>query len=422
MSQLKSVKADLINKAGDIFRNNLHEGYSEWTNSNFKYISPAKKEYVFQWLWDTAFHAIVLSHFDTKWAKSEITNFLLGQREDGFLPHIIFWGNKKILPHWAYIESELSLQPRVSSITQPPLLALAVETIYRRDQDLSFLYEVLPKIAKFHRWLLENRDPDGDYLLSIISANESGLDELPVFQYALGYKGNDAVKLHYYFRKPDFLNQVHGFENRTILAKDYFNVEELMFNCVFIEASRSLSRLYSILEKDLEASFFFNTAKKSEEALLEKCWSDKDGIFYSLFSKKEKQASVKTISSLMPLFLDGLRGEKLEALIGHLHNTDEFWTKYPVPSVSKDEHYYEPEDTPTHKLKLIWRGPTWINTNWFIVKGLRKHGYYEIADEIVAKMMAMIKKNGFREYYNPETGVGYRHHNFGWSTLIIDLL
>jgi len=70
----------------------------------------------------------------------------------------------------------------------------------------------------------------------------------------------------------------------------------------------------------------------------------------------------------------------------------------------------------------LWRGATWINANWFVVKGLQKHGYSDIADEIIEKMCKMITKYGFREYYNPETGLGYRRKNFGWSTLIIDLL
>ena len=56
------------------------------------------------------------------------------------------------------------------------------------------------------------------------------------------------------------------------------------------------------------------------------------------------------------------------------------------------------------------------------MKGLRKHGYDNLADQIVEKMVEMIEERGFREYYNPETGEGYRRENFGWSTLILDLL
>ncbi len=424
------LKEKYINKAKDIFRKNTFEGYSSFKKTRFKFIAPASVEYTFQWLWDSSFHAIVLSNFDLEWAKAEIKNHLKAQWNNGFIPHIIFWGGKYLdLPHWAFIESKISLRPRTSAITQPPVLALAIEEIFKKDgdeqsslSDKEFIKEVLPKIAKFHRWLIENRDLDGDSLVSIISPNESGMDELPVFQAALNYFKENAAILHYTHRKVDLLNQFYGFNSKKILDKDYFNVSELLFNCVFIEANRSLGRLFKEISEISESEFFLDLAEKSEKSLLEKCWNKEDKIFYSLYSKGQNQAKVKTVASLMPLFLDGLKGEKLEALIAHLENRDEFWRPYPIPSVSADERYYEPGDTPLYKVKLLWRGPTWINTNWFIVKGLRKHGYDNLADQIVEKMIEMIEKSGFREYYNPETGEGYRRENFGWSTLILDLL
>lgn len=416
-------KSDVINQAKAIFEGNTFQGYSQWKKTNYKFIAPANKEYVYQWMWDTGFHAIVLSHFDTEWAKSEIRNFLIGQWDNGFLPHIIFWGKKKTLPHWAYIESALSIRPRTTSITQPPVFPISVEYIYKNDKDKTFLREVLPKLAAHHRWLLENRDVDHDFLISIISPNESGMDELPVFQYAAGYTGLETTRLHYTYRKGDFLNQRYRFNNKKILEKDYFNVEELLFNTVFIEGARSLSRLFAEIEDADESAFFKRIAEKSEKALLTKCWEEKDKIFYSLYKKDEKFARVKTVASLIPLFLDGLKGEQLKTLVEkHVLNPKEFYTPYPFPSVSKDEKYYVPHDTPLHQVKLLWRGPTWIATNWFVVKGLQKHGYTSIANTVISKMEKMIEEHGYREYYNPETGEGYRRQNFGWSTLILDLL
>ncbi len=422
------LKKSLIPQIRSLFQTNLKQGYSKWKQTNYSFISPANIEYTYQFLWDTAFHAIVLSHFDTQWAKSEIRTFLLAQQPSGFLPHIIFWGENR-LPHWAYIESKPSLRPRMTAITQPPVFPLAVEAIYKRDGDKKFLNEVLDKLANHHRWLIGHRDIDKDNLMAIISPNESGMDELPVFQPVLGYLGHDRAKLRYYFRKPDFLNQRYRFNHERILAKDYFNVEEILFNTVFIESARALARLYRLIKQAKKAVFFDQVAKQSETSLLKKCWNTQDQIFYSLFSKTEQQATVKTVSSLTTLFLAGLQGKKFEATVKHLLNPKEFWTNYPVPSVAKDEPYYVPYYQPGYKIRnlivfneLLWRGPTWINTNWFVVKGLRKHGYHEIADQIVAKMLKMIQKYGFREYYNPETGEGYRHQNFAWSTLILDLL
>lgn len=419
----KVLKQKYIQKAKEIFKGNTFEGYSKWKKTHYKFIAPASVEYTFQWLWDSSFHSIVLSNFDTRWAKEEILNHLKAAWEDGFVPHIIFWGGRYLdLPHWAFIESKFNTRPRTSAITQPPVLALAVEEIFKKDPDKEFLKESLPKIAKFHRWLLENRDPDKDNLISIISPNESGMDELPVFQYTLGYLKENPAILHYTHRKVDLLNQFYGFNSKKILDKDYFNVEELLFNCVFIEANRSLARLFSELGEEDEVKFFKDLALRYENSLLEKCWDSEDKIFYSLYSKKDLKAKVKTIASLLPLFLEGLKGEQLEALVKHLVDPNEFWRPYPVPSVSADEPFYFPQDPPAYKVKLLWRGPTWINTNWFIVKGLRKHGYDNLADQIVEKMVEMIEERGFREYYNPETGEGYRRENFGWSTLILDLL
>lgn len=416
------IKSKLIDEAKVIFKNNFRSGYSPWKKTDYKYIAPADKEYIYQWLWDTGFHAIVLSSFDAEWAKSEIKNFLLAQREDGFLPHIIFWGSQTFLPHWAYLESYPSLRPQATAITQPPVFAISVEKIYQKNKDIDFLKEVVPKLALYHKWLINNRDTDKDYLLSIISPNESGMDELPVFQLAVGFEKEDIVRLHYAFRKADLLNQRYGFNNKVILGRDYFNVEELLFNTVFIEANRSLARLLTETGDFEKAKFFEQLASKGELSLIKKCWDETDQIFYSIFSKNEKKAKVKTIASLLPLYLTGLKGKKLKALIAHLVDTDEFWTPYPIPSVSRDEVYYHPTDTPSYKIKLLWRGPVWMNTNWFIVQGLRKHGFNEVADKIVEKMVDLVKKSGFREYYNPETGEGYRRENFGWSTLLIDLL
>jgi hypothetical protein len=33
----------------------------------------------------------------------------------------------------------------------------------------------------------------------------------------------------------------------------------------------------------------------------------------------------------------------------------------------------------------------------------------------------LIEHNGFREYFNPETGKAYGAHNFTWGTLVLDM-
>jgi hypothetical protein len=96
---------------------------------------------------------------------------------------------------------------------------------------------------------------------------------------------------------------------------------------------------------------------------------------------------------------------------------EDFWLPYPLPSVPASN----PKFLPGNPRGFIWRGPTWINTNWFLSHALRRHGYPQLADTIVAKSHEAIEKSGFREYYHPYTAEGLGARDFGWSTLILDM-
>jgi glycogen debranching enzyme len=128
---------------------------------------------------------------------------------------------------------------------------------------------------------------------------------------------------------------------------------------------------------------------------------------------KSKQISINTISSLLPLMLD-IPTDIKDRLIEHLLDKTEYWSNYPIPTVSMTEKMFDPTDK-----KLLWRGPTWINTNFFIWLGLKKHKEYKIADKIAKKSVELVQKSGYREFYNPITGIGGGAKNFGWSTLVI---
>jgi len=84
-----------------------------------KYVCPSWPHYHHQWLWDSCFHAISLSHLGLKdTAKNEIRRLFTFQREDGFIPHIQYISKRARSP----IEAERYLYPHwknYSSHTQP---------------------------------------------------------------------------------------------------------------------------------------------------------------------------------------------------------------------------------------------------------------------------------------------------------------
>ena len=54
--------------------------------------------------------------------------------------------------------------------------------------------------------------------------------------------------------------------------------------------------------------------------------------------------------------------------------------------------------------------------------GLRRLGYIRQAAELARRLAATILRSRLREYYNPYTGRGMGAVDFGWSTLILEMI
>ncbi|OGY23744.1 MAG: hypothetical protein A2Y57_04425 [Candidatus Woykebacteria bacterium RBG_13_40_7b] len=416
-----SIDKQIREKAKDLLYSNLKRGYSSWKKTTYSYVCPARKVYPGQFFWDSCFHAVVWTHFDLYQAKEEIKTLLKAQELDGFVPHVIFW--QGAIPYWGLLESDATFKPRTSSLIQPPLLAYSVQRIYQKDKDNQFLAEVYPSLKKYYDWVLRERDPDEDGLVALISPNESGMDEKPSFDLVCGINRSSKLALHFACRRVDLLNKFYGYDSKVILEKDYFNVEDVSFNSIFAFGLNSLAKLSSILGEDEDEKRYKKIYKKTLKSLIDKCYDPNDGFFYDIYSKFETKLRVKTVGGLLPLILEDLPKSIVEILVKeHFLNEDEFYLPYPIPSVAKNESSFHPEDQAFTLSHLLWRGPTWINTNWFVFMGLKSHSFDKEAKHLLEKTKEMVLKSGFREYYNPFTAEGYRSENFGWSTLLVDML
>lgn len=378
------------------------------------YVCPAPSRYPHQWFWDSCFHAIVMRHFDIELAKKEILSLVSVIQPDGFLPHTIFRENAFIANR---INRLVFSTDRFSRIIQSPVLPITVEKIFEIDHDEKFLNFILPIVKKYYLWLQNKRDLDKDGLISSIHAFEV-VDGEPSFDYVYGLKKPTKTNILFFQIKTLLDCKKFDFDARRIREKGQFIVKSRLVNCVYAQGLRSLSRLSKIAGKRKDVTYFKRLAEKVEQAIISKFYDKESKAFYNTYSKEDKQIPVLTVSSLMPVILDNIPKNILQPLIEtHLLNPEEFWLPYPIPCVAKSEPQFNVEDT-----WPLWRGPTWINTNWFIVKGLQKHGYHEIADEITQKTKKMILTSGFWEFYNPFTGKGMRTENHGWSTLVVDML
>lgn len=403
----------IIDGAKAVLWKNRKEGSVEWNGKGYSYVCPSLELYPFQWLWDSCFHAIALTYFDMNLAKQEILNLLSAQDDDGFIPHTIFWGNRDSGPYWIFLQSKSPYHH--SAYIQPPVLAQAVKTIFDRSGDTDFLKQVLPNLGRYYLWL-QSRDFDNDGLISIIAPWESGLDESPAYDPALGFTESP----YWSARLLDLRYAEVKYDIKKIIDLNLFDVEDVLVNSIYAEGLRVLADLYSSIGNQEENTRFEALGNRVERSIIDKCYID--GCFYNLVTKNDKEmpAMVLTVISLMPLILDNIERDKADSLVTrHLLNPEEFWLPYPVPSVARSERSFAPI---YRGQDCLWRGPTWVNTNWFIVRGLLKHGYKDVAYEVIKRTLDLVSRSGFREFYNPWTAEGYGAVDFGWSTLVVDLL
>ncbi len=407
-------RSELEEAARKILLGNLRRGVADWNGKEFNFVCPSLTGYPFQWFWDSCFHAIALLHLDPEQAKAEMRTLMSAALPDGFIPHIIFWEMEK-QPEFLSRSIVGRTSDYYSSTMQPPIIAYTVERIYQVTGDDDFRDAALPVLVAYYRWLRRVRDPDGDGLIAVIQPEEAGTDCSPKYDQVLGLEelSNQgfiaALKKVYAAYEP-----MRG-DDRRILAADVFHFEDVLVNSIYALGLRALGRL---LGDAPEAEEFQREAARTRDALLAKCWDEDVGAFFDLSGVAETPVRVVTISSLMPLVLEDLPKPVVGRLVEQWLTAEEhFWTPYPVPSVPASD----PKFMPGNPRGFIWRGPSWMNTNWFLSHALRRHGYPDAADTIVSKSLECVRASGFREYYHPYTAEGLGARDFGWSTLVLDM-
>lgn len=386
-----------------------------WNGVEYDFVCPSAVTYPFQWFWDSCFHAIVLGHLDRERARSEVAGLLANQQDDGSIPHVIFWQREQyehVIPTYAIAFRS----PFLSDQMQPPLLAEAVAAA--AGDDLDYLRSVLPAVSRYFEWCDAVRDPDRDGLIAVLQADETGLDHSPKFDTYLGIEGAEHAEFTAaWHRVADRYEQV-GRDPAAMFALDAFVVEDVMVNTIYIENLRVLAGLCELVGDSSQAASHRQRAGRGLSTLLGRCWDPERGLFFDLAGAAESWLTTNTVTSLFPLLLDDLPTEMTRRLVGHLTDPAEYAADYPVPSVAMDEPGYAPG---TVGGNLVWRGPTWMNANWYLVRGLTRHGHEELAGHIVDRSLEAVRRSGFREYYDPETGVGNGAPDFAWSTIVLDM-
>ena len=411
-----------INRAKKTLIGNRRKGYTLPTNN---------KLYPAQWNWDSGFIALGYSYFNLNFALKEINTLLDGQWKDGMVPHILFH-NTKTNYYPNYTAWNCGNKIHSSGITQPPILATILKEILNKNKinkaQLLNIKKIIKKIKKFHEWFIKFRDPKKTGLVSILHPWESGYDNSPIWDEPMNkvkieknikYKRADNKVVNPDFRPLDIdydryvtiknnlrklkYNPKNGYKS------SFFNVVDVGFNSIFLKANKDLVELldtFGLNKKKID-----NYIKVTEKNFL-KLYDKKRKTFFSKDIKNNKKIYIPSITNYFLLFAD-LNNDKInKRLIQNLkkHNLKE---KYFFSSIKSNHKSFEE--------KRYWRGPVWINCNWFIYKGLKNKDRL-FSDKIKNKTIQILEKKGFFEYFSCKSGQPMGAKNFSWSAaLYLDL-
>jgi hypothetical protein len=211
----------------------------------------------------------------------------------------------------------------------------------------AFLEEVYPRLAALHRWFAKARTrPDG--LPFWKQPDESGMDNSPAFD-----EGTDA---------------------HVDLAAE------------LLADAQELEKIARLLGRGDEAAAWRRQVQ-AWRAGLEKMWDESGRFFFPL--KGQNRVPVYGIQGLFPLWDAQLRVDRRRALLARLQDPAEFWSPFPIPSVSLRSPqfmtpkwfantYGSPETGQRAAERLqdytsvYWRGPVWIFSNAIIYEALRQ--------------------------------------------------
>src|SRR5258705_10145281 len=261
--------------------------------------------------------------------------------------------------------------PCLSDCTQTPVLAEAVLAASSGEGGRAFLDGVLPKVGRYYDWLDRVRDPDRDGLIATLQPDESGLDHTPKYDAYLGIHGTDLEDYTAAWERVAGPYATVGRDPEKMFAFDRFICEDVLVNTIYGENQRVLGDLLESVGDAAGASAMRARAAHTTEGLVSKCYDAEAGLFFDLAGQREERLRVNTVSSLLPLALPDLPAKVAERIVGHLTDEREYAAPFPVPSVAMNEPSYAPGVVGT---KLVWRGPTWMNTNWDLAGGVRRHG------------------------------------------------
>jgi hypothetical protein len=318
-------------------------------------------------------------------------------------------------------------EPRTSGVVQPPVHATAVRLIHEAAPDEGFLREVVGPLRAWHDYLYRTRDLDGDGLIAIHHPWESGMDNSPAWDAPLSAVAVPPGAVPPYPRvdlrhaaddqRPTVLDydaylylveelKARNYDERRIREDFPFAVADPLFNAVLVAAGEDLARIAVALGEDPGPARA--QAARTAAAVEARLWDEEAGLYAALDLRAGRRSAARAAAGLVPLFAGLGAGGRARRMIDGL---ERFWTEHPLATWDRRDPAFDP--------RRYWRGPAWVNVNWLVAGGLRRHGEPDRAARLETATVDLVARAGMREYFDPLTGEGYGSRDFSWTAALV---
>src|SRR5215211_2684808 len=441
MDELRGAKTSgMARRAAEVLRRNDMGG---WTRA-------APTLYPHQWSWDTGFITVGLAHLDTDRAARELLTLFAYQWKTGKIPHIVF--NREAPPesyfpgaeHWTSageFPDAPPAPPYTSALCQPPTHAIGALRVWEvaRGKDKEgvardFLREIYPKLLRWHRYLLTDRDPEGSGLVTIYHPWESGTDNSPRWDAALEavvvgdlppYEREDLNHVDDPSERPtdaeyarylwlvELIKRARG-DEKTIYEEHPFLVKDVLFSAILVAANEALLGIAEVAGAPEEDRTLIQGWIARGRAGLENCWSPELGLCLDYDVLAGRPLRVRTIAGFAPLIAGRQSSKRLEALLEVLDSSafaGHPGLRWPLPpSTSPEELRFHP--------RSYWRGPTWPVINWLLWWSLLRAGEGERAERLRRISLEQLASGGFGEYFDPYAGEPLGSTRQSWTAAV----
>jgi glucosylglycerate hydrolase len=411
-----------------------------------RWTKPAPRLYPHQWSWDSAFIAIGLAHVDLNRALLELESLFEAQWSDGRVPHIVFNpAAKDYFPgpdRWASaaVSERAPREPATSGLVQPPVHALALQRIAVVAAGHAGILErtrqLYPRMLEWHRYLATSRDPERSGLITIYHPWESGTDNSPRWDDALGrvdvgevppYQRHDLKHVADPSERPtqaeydrylwlvESLKDAH-YDDELIHRSHPFLIRDVLMTAIFAAANEALREVGVLLGRPAAELDNLDEWGQRASAAVQGAWDPAERLALDWDVRQGGPVRVRTCAGLAPLLLSDLPAAMLGDLLEVLHGTSfagaEGQAFAVVPSTAPGSPGYRP--------RTYWRGPVWPIVNWLLWWGLRRNGRPDVARRLRAANLALLETPGarFAEYFEPKTGEALGSLDQSWTAAV----